>query len=220
MTVGRIVLTPLVCSALLAGEHQTAAGLFFTAGALDFLDGWAARALKQTSVLGSFLDPLADKVLISSSFVCCGITGLLPLWAIVPALARDAALLGGGLYFRWATKPKNVGFFDFGDASSPAMEPTQVSKANTALQLGAVAAAIATAATGVPGEAATLVIAGSMTCTTLFSTWEYYRDWGSVAKLQARTAAWQAKEAQEGGEMHRETHDRETGAHSKQNSKS
>lgn len=199
LTVGRIVLTPLVCSALLAGEHQAAAGLFFTAGALDFLDGWAARALKQTSVLGSFLDPLADKVLISSSFVCCGMTGLLPLWAIVPALTRDALLLGGGLYFRWASKPKDVGFFDFADASSPAMEPTDVSKANTALQLGAVASAIASAATGLPGDAVTLAIAGSMTGTTLWSTWEYYRDWGSVAKLQARTAAWQAKQAPPGG---------------------
>ena len=126
-------------------------------------------------------------------------TGLLPLWAIVPALTRDALLLGGGLYFRWASKPKDVGFFDFADASSPAMEPTAVSKANTALQLGAVASAIASAATGLPGDAVTLAIAGSMTGTTLWSTWEYYRDWGSVTKLQARTAAWQAKQAPPGG---------------------
>jgi len=58
------------------------------------LDGFLARRLKVTSSIGALLDPVADKVLLSGSFLTLGLKGVIPFWLMVIVLGRDLLILG------------------------------------------------------------------------------------------------------------------------------
>lgn len=75
--------------------------LFAVAGFTDFLDGYLARQLKQKTVLGSFLDPLGDRLLSTVAFISLSVQGLLPPWLAVTVVAKDlyVALGAGALHF-------------------------------------------------------------------------------------------------------------------------
>ena len=66
-----------------------------TAGFTDFLDGYLARRLKQKSVLGSFLDPLGDRLLSTVAFISLSVQGLLPPWLAVTVVAKDLYVVIG-----------------------------------------------------------------------------------------------------------------------------
>lgn len=69
--------------------------LFYSAAVLtDFLDGWLARHRKQVSLLGKFLDPLADKLLVSAALVYAAALHRCPPWLVVLILARELAITG------------------------------------------------------------------------------------------------------------------------------
>ena len=139
LTALRLLLSPVIGHQLLYGDAQLAAGLFLAAGSLDVADGWVARTFNQASVLGSYLDPLADKVLLACTAIPLAATGALPPALVALWAGRDALLLLGGFRLRAAARPPGVAFFDSSHASVPAVEPSTVSKVNTALQVGAVA---------------------------------------------------------------------------------
>ena len=65
------------------------------AGLSDWVDGYIARNTNQTSVLGSILDPLADKVLVAAVAIPLGVQGCLPGWLVALVLLRDVSLIGG-----------------------------------------------------------------------------------------------------------------------------
>ena len=71
-------------------------------------DGLVARRLHQKSPLGAYLDPLADKLLMSASFVALSIARLIPSWLTVVVLSRDLALALGVVVFRLADLPLNI----------------------------------------------------------------------------------------------------------------
>lgn len=127
---------------ILSGEYALASGLLVVACFLDVADGWVARRFNQTSKLGSYLDPLADKVLLTCAAVPLGVMGALPLPLVALWGARDVALVAGGLYLRSATRPPGVPFFNMTHSSVPTVEPTGVSKVNTGLQGGLAVAAL------------------------------------------------------------------------------
>lgn len=95
LTVARILLTPLFVVLFLDRQYLAALSMFFLAGVTDALDGFLARVLDQRSKLGEMLDPLADKVLLDSAFVCLAAGGWLPGWLAVLVVSRDAVILGG-----------------------------------------------------------------------------------------------------------------------------
>ena len=64
-------------------------------GVSDGLDGFIARVFKQKSVLGSYLDPLADKIILISAFITLGIIGFLPAWLTVVVISRDVMIMIG-----------------------------------------------------------------------------------------------------------------------------
>ena len=68
--------------------------IYLAASLTDFLDGWLARRRKQVSLLGKFLDPLADKLLVSATLVYLAVDGRCPPWLVVSLLARDLAITG------------------------------------------------------------------------------------------------------------------------------
>ena len=95
LTIVRILVTPGFVAAFVGENFCLAWFLFALAGITDALDGFLARVLKQRTTLGAMLDPLADKVLLVTSFVCLGIKGWLPAWVVILVVSRDLIILGG-----------------------------------------------------------------------------------------------------------------------------
>jgi cardiolipin synthase len=122
LTLLRIILVPVIVILLMRESFLFALILFVAAGITDGLDGFLARILKQQTVLGSYLDPLADKALIATSFITLSILGLIPGWLAVIVISRDFIILFG---FTILTL-MSVSF---------EISPTYVSKATTVLQI-------------------------------------------------------------------------------------
>jgi len=107
------------------GRMSAALLVFFLAGVSDGIDGFLARLLKQKTAIGAFIDPLADKLLLNTSYITLAILGILPHWLAVLAVSRDVIILMGfGILF-FTDRPIRV-------------EPTMDSKVNTAIQLACV----------------------------------------------------------------------------------
>ncbi len=95
ITTIRILLTPLFIIFLIQGRYRKALIIFLLAGMTDLADGLIARTWHQKSPLGTFLDPLADKLLLSSSFVTLSVLRVIPPWLTVVVISRDVALVLG-----------------------------------------------------------------------------------------------------------------------------
>ncbi len=94
----RMGLIPLFVIAILEREPVRALAIFVLAGLTDALDGVLARVLKQQSLLGMYLDPIADKLLLVSAYVLLSIPGShdgvqIPLWVTVLVFARDLLIV-------------------------------------------------------------------------------------------------------------------------------
>lgn len=101
LTLLRILLVPAFLIAVIEDAPLLAFALFAVAGLTDLLDGFLARRLKQKTVLGQYLDPLADKLLMTAAFVSLAARGYLPAWLAVLVVSKDVlVVLGlGVLYF-------------------------------------------------------------------------------------------------------------------------
>jgi len=106
-------------------------------GMTDFIDGWIARKWNLQTVVGSVIDPMADKMLMTVLTVCLCIQDLLPVPLAVVILGRDVLLGFSAIYYRWISLPPPKTMVRYWDFSIPSAEvhPTQISKINTALQL-------------------------------------------------------------------------------------
>ena len=93
MTLVRFLLTPFIVAAIVRGEHGLAVLLFAAAAFTDYLDGQLARTWKIATTVGQYLDPIADKVLLSSVFVALGVSGSVPVWYVSLVLGRDLVIL-------------------------------------------------------------------------------------------------------------------------------
>ena len=93
ITLLRLVFVPIF-GILVVGRHDAAALAVMAAAAFsDVLDGTVARAFRQVSLLGVALDPIADKILLSTAFVTLSYRGGLPWWLTIMVLSRDAVIL-------------------------------------------------------------------------------------------------------------------------------
>jgi cardiolipin synthase len=97
LTILRMALAPLLVILVLARQLQWALVVFVVAGATDLLDGLIARMGDQRTTLGAMLDPVADKILLSASFVALtwgpGLEQPIPPWLTIVTLSRDAIIL-------------------------------------------------------------------------------------------------------------------------------
>jgi cardiolipin synthase len=125
LTVFRIVLVPVIVILLIQGQYGKALACFIIAGVTDGLDGLLARLLNQKTVLGAYLDPLADKALVISMFTTLAIVGVIPGWLAVVVISRDCIILGGILVLTLMSVNLDI-------------KPSFVSKINTTLQLFAI----------------------------------------------------------------------------------
>lgn len=156
----RIVLIWPIVAALQRGEHGAALGLFLVAAVSDGLDGYLAKRYDWTSELGKFLDPLADKLLLTSVFLVATWLGLVPSWLTAAVVARDVMIGLGALLFRMLFGPLRG-------------RPTRISKINTAVQISFLVGAILHAAWGLPPAGLLAALAIATFATTLLSGADY-----------------------------------------------
>jgi cardiolipin synthase len=135
ITFGRILAVPLAVYLILSGDMFWAFWLFVAASLSDALDGAIARMFRSRTVLGGYLDPIADKALLVSVYVALGQANALPLWLVILVVFRDVMIVGGVLLLYTLKE-------------SLAMQPAYISKINTAVQLALAAAILAPAGLG------------------------------------------------------------------------
>jgi len=130
LTLFRLVLVPAFLISVIYGRLALALSLFLLAGLTDVLDGFTARYFRQETVLGSYLDPLADKLLMAVSYISLGVSGILPPWLSVVVVTKDLFVSLGVAILYFAAQPV-------------AAVPTLWGKQTTFLQIVTVALALA-----------------------------------------------------------------------------
>jgi cardiolipin synthase len=93
LTLMRLFILPFLVIAILDGKYAVAFGLFLLAGLSDALDGLLARWLSQKTTLGQYLDPIADKLLLSTLFIVLTHASLIPRYVTVLVFSRDLGIL-------------------------------------------------------------------------------------------------------------------------------
>jgi cardiolipin synthase len=94
-TLLRLALVPIVIQAILEGRSTLALALFGIAAFTDILDGAAARRLGLATQTGAYLDPVADKCLLSGVFLALAVARVLPWWFVAVVFGRDLYILSG-----------------------------------------------------------------------------------------------------------------------------
>jgi cardiolipin synthase len=122
LTLGRIVLVPLIVWLIIAHEMTWAFILFLLAGLSDAADGFLAKRYGWNSELGAYLDPIADKALLVSIYVTLGFAGHLPVWLVIAVVSRDILIVGAVVLSWMLSRPLT-------------MHPLLISKANTLAQI-------------------------------------------------------------------------------------
>jgi cardiolipin synthase len=122
LTATRVLLVPLFAYLLISDRFRLALLVFVVAGTSDLLDGILARWLRQRTVVGFYLDPIADKLLMATSFVMLAIIKVVPLWLTIMVISRDTFILIGSLLFLLLLGSEDIA-------------ATRISKWNTATQI-------------------------------------------------------------------------------------
>ncbi|EGE00479.1 phosphatidyl synthase, partial [Trichophyton tonsurans CBS 112818] len=145
LTASRLVAAPVIGYSILTGSHTLALSLFAYAAITDLVDGYIARRWNQQTVVGTVIDPMADKFLMTIGVVCLAMKAAIPMWLAGLILARDVGLGFAAIYYRWISLPPPKTMKRYWDFSLPSAEvkPTEVSKVNTALQLALLGSAMA-----------------------------------------------------------------------------
>jgi cardiolipin synthase len=146
LCIGRIAMSPYVGYVIIHGNYSLAMGLLIAAGLTDLADGYIARNYAgQASNFGSFLDPLADKILVTTLVVALTYTNLMPLWLTGVIVFRDLFLIAAAFVIRYNSLPPNhrtlKKYFDATHVTAQ-LAPTFISKVNTAVQLFTIAASL------------------------------------------------------------------------------
>jgi cardiolipin synthase len=118
----RIVSIPLLIILLSYDEHAGAFTVFICAALSDGLDGFIARRFKQKTKVGAYLDPIADKLLLNSSFIAFALMGLIPKWLTILVVSRDVIISMGILILQLVSV-------------QIAIKPSILSKCTTVFQL-------------------------------------------------------------------------------------
>jgi len=164
ITLGRILLVPIVVWAISSGAMWIAFVLFVGAGVSDAVDGYLAKRFHMTSELGAYLDPLADKALIVSIYLTLGINGLIPRWLVILVVSRDI-LIVGGIMLSWVI------------GSPVQIKPLLVSKLNTVAQIVFACVVLGTLGFDYELPMLTLVLMGLVGALTLLSVAAYLAEW-------------------------------------------
>jgi cardiolipin synthase len=173
LTIVRIVLVPVLVTCLVYNWVRLALATFVVAGVTDTMDGYIARTRGRKTRLGAFLDPLADKLLLTASFVTLAykFPKVLPFWLTVVVLSRDLILILVAVLIMLT-----------GGQLHPT--PTALGKASTVFQMLTVGVALLVAGTGLDLGVFRQALVGATAALTIGSGIQYlilaprYVDWG------------------------------------------
>jgi len=164
ITLGRIILVPIVVWAIMSEEMRLAFFLFLAAGISDAVDGFLAKRFHMASELGAYLDPLADKALIVSIYVALGIAGALPISLVILVVSRDIMIISGFMLSWLVGRPMPV-------------RPLPVSKANTVAQILLATLVLAEHSFGFDTMLLSKIVIGLVAILTLLSIAFYLAEW-------------------------------------------
>ena len=164
ITLGRILLVPIVVWAIYSGAMWIAFVLFLAAGVSDAVDGFLAKRFGMASELGAYLDPLADKALIVSIYVTLGIKDVIPGWLVILVVSRDIMIVGA-VMLSWVLGAPIL------------MKPLRVSKLNTVAQIVFACVVLGSLGFGIEAHGLTLVLMMVVAALTLLSVAAYVREW-------------------------------------------
>jgi cardiolipin synthase len=164
ITLGRILLVPIVVWAISSGAMWIAFVLFLAAGVSDGVDGFLAKRFNMITELGAYLDPLADKALIVSIYLTLGINGEIPRWLVILVVSRDI-LIVGGIMLAWVVgKPFKI-------------KPLVVSKLNTAAQIVFACVILGSLGFNIDAHNLRVGLMGLVAALTLLSIAAYLAEW-------------------------------------------
>ena len=164
ITLGRLILVPVVISAIANGRWATTFLAFVLAGASDGIDGYLAKRFDLRTELGAYLDPVADKVLLVSVYAALAVVNVLPATLVIIVVSRDVMIVGGVLIAWVLDNPLEI-------------RPLLVSKLNTTAQITFAAAVLAAKAFAMPLGPWFDVSAVFVGALTLASAGAYLRQW-------------------------------------------
>jgi len=164
ITLGRILLVPIVVWAITSGGMRIAFILFLAAGISDAVDGFLAKRFHMRSELGAYLDPLADKALIVSIYVSLGVAGALPIFLVILVVSRDIMIIGAFMLSWLVGKPMPI-------------RPLPVSKVNTAAQIVLAALVLAEQGFGFDFGLVSRLMMALVAVLTLLSVAFYLAEW-------------------------------------------
>jgi len=167
ITIARLIAVPVMVWLFLIDKMTITFWLFICAGISDAIDGYLAKRLDAHSVLGSYLDPLADKLLLIAIFLLLGRGGFIPVWLVMLIVARDATLMG-------------LSSFLFRKDRKTAMQPLMISKINTTLQIVLAGLVLARLGLGYPDigighDLLVYAVAITTTISGMLYLWRMYR---------------------------------------------
>lgn len=164
ISLARLLAVPVVIWLLLVDELEVAFWLFVSAGASDAVDGFIAKRFDMVTRLGRYLDPLADKALLVSTYIALGRIGELPDWLVILVVSRDLLIVGGFM----------LGY-TLSHRFSP--QPATISKINTALQMVLAAVVLGEVALAMPLGVLPTVMIICVAATTVASGANYLVQW-------------------------------------------
>ena len=165
----RIALIAPILLLIIQSRFDLALILFFVAGFSDGVDGYLAKRFDWHSRLGALLDPVADKLLVASTFVTLVYTGHAPFWLAAVVVLRDIVIVGGAAAY---------GFF-VGPVEG---EPTRISKLNTALELLFILFVLGRAGFGWPADITITLLGAAVLVTVVLSGVDYVWSWSRRAR--------------------------------------
>jgi cardiolipin synthase len=168
ITAFRLLLVPPVVILLLQDRFAAALVVFGVAGLSDGLDGFLAKRYGWRSRLGGLLDPLADKLLLVSSFLTLGWLGWIPLWLVALVILRDLVIVTGAIFYHMRIEQLEA-------------EPTMASKLNTVTQILLVLAVMFSLGIKTLPAQWIDILLYSVLATTLWSGFDYIWIWGRRA---------------------------------------
>ena len=169
----RILMVYPVAHWILQERYADVMLLFALAASTDALDGFLAKRFGWTSQLGKLLDPLADKLLLVTVFVCLSVNGTVP-WVLTGlVLLRDLVIVFGALTYKVLFGPVNG-------------NPTIASKINTFAQIVFCLAVVATAAYHWPAQWVVILLGALVLCSTCVSGIDYTLSYARRARIVAR----------------------------------
>lgn len=164
ISIARLLAVPLTIWLMLEGMHFAAFWVFIAAGISDAVDGYLARRLNARTVLGGYLDPLADKALLMTVYLTLGYQGELETWLVILVVSRDIMIIGGSLLLLILTDSFEV-------------DPLTVSKINTVTQIALAGAILLALGTSIDDRGVVEIFVFVVAATTVFSGGAYLVTW-------------------------------------------